>query len=237
MSDLTPVEARPVEGELVVAGDASMIQRWAVDAREAYAVAKSLAKTSFVGSTMKGKVEEICGAILAGAEIGLQPMAALRSIDIIQGTPAMRAHTLRGLVLSRGHDVWVEQSDTERAVVCGQRQGSEHVERSEWTIDRARRLGLLKKDNWQKQPEAMLVARATAEVCRRVGADVLMGLPYAVEELDDDGKPAPARKRTARRKALPVEEPSLDDVDDAVVDESVDAERVDGATAELGAAD
>lgn len=222
--ELEPVDARPVAVE-VVSADASAIQRWAVDAREAYAVAKSLAKTSFVGSTMKGRVEEICGAILAGQEIGLQPMAALRSIDIIQGAPAMRAHTLRGLVLSQGHDVWVEHSDAERAVVCGQRQGSEHVERSEWTIDRARRLGLLKKDNWQKQPEAMLVARATAEVCRRVGADVLMGLPYAVEELDDDGKPAPARRRTVKRKALPVEDPPLD-VDGAEVDgDSIDAER------------
>lgn len=223
------VDVRPVDGATLA--EMSPLARWAMDARDAFGVAKSLAKTSFVGSSMKGKAEEICGAILAGAEIGLQPMAALRSIDIIQGTPAMRAHTLRGLVLSQGHEVWVEESSDEMAVVCGQRAGSEHVERSEWTIDRARRLGLLKKDNWQKQPEAMLVARATAEVCRRVGADVLMGLPYAVEELDDEGRPSP-RKRTVKRKPLPVD-PPLDD--EQIVDESVDAERADGAAAELEA--
>lgn len=234
MTDLVPVEEPRVIDAAALA-EMSDIARWALDAREAHAVARSLAKTSFVGQTMRGKPDEICGAILAGAEIGLQPMAALRSIDIIQGTPAMRAHTLRGLVLSQGHEVWVEESSEERAVVCGQRQGSEHVERSEWTIDRARRLALLKEDNWQKQPGVMLVARATAEVCRRVGADVLMGLPYAVEELDDDGRPAPARKRTAKRKAVPVEDPPLD-VDDAELNEPADAEPAEGETAEIEAA-
>jgi hypothetical protein len=182
-------------------GNSSLIA-WARDAREAYQIAQSLAKTSFVSSTMKGKAEEITGAILTGAEVGLQPMSALRSIDIIQGTPAMRAVAMRALVLSAGHEVWVEkQTDTE-AVVCGQRRGSERVQRSVWTIERARKLGLAEKDNYKKQPSAMLVARATAEVCRLVGADLLLGLPYAVEELEDDDALAETKPKRAKRQPL-----------------------------------
>ncbi len=183
-------------------GDSPLMQ-WARDASEAHRIAVSLSKTSFVSTTLRGKPDEITGAILTGQEIGLEPMSALRSIDIIQGTPAMRANALRGLVQSRGHEVWVEGEPTaSRAVVCGQRKGSDRVQKSVWTIDRAQRLGLTTKDNWRKQPEAMLVARATAEVCRLIASDVLLGLPYAVEELDEGVESKP---RTARRKPEPVE--------------------------------
>jgi hypothetical protein len=196
------------------------LQQWAAGARAAASIAVSLSKTAFVSKTFAGKPEEITAAILTGQEIGLEPLSALRSIDIIQGTPAMRAHALRGLVQSRGHDVWVEKQTATEAIVCGQRKGSEHVQRSVWTIDRASRLGLTSKDNWKKQPEAMLVARATAEVCRLVASDVLLGLPYAIEELDDppaeDVKP-----KTAKRKTPPVEvaPPEIEPVAEATTPE------------------
>ncbi|MBK0296689.1 hypothetical protein IAE22_32635, partial [Bacillus sp. S34] len=116
------------------------------------------------------------------------PLAALRAIDIIQGTPAMRAITLRALVQNAGHEIWVEESTATRAVVRGRRRGSDKVETSEWSIDRARTMQLLSKDNWKKQPTAMLLARATSEIARLIAADVLLGLPYSVEELDDLGQ-------------------------------------------------
>lgn len=178
----------------------SALIQWARDAQQAHAVAQSLSKTAFVSTTMKGRPEEITGAILTGAEIGLQPMSALRSIDIIQGTPAMRAHALRGLVQSRGHDIWVEAATDTRAVVCGQRKGSDKVQKSVWTIERAQKLGLTSKDNWRKQPQAMLVARATSEICRLVASDVILGLPYSAEELADEGQEEVKPKRTAKRK-------------------------------------
>jgi hypothetical protein len=68
---------------------------------------------------------------------------------------------------------------------------------STWDIGRARQMGLLEKDQWKKQPQAMLVARATAEVCRWIASDAIMGVPYAAEEIDDRPAPAPvARKLT-----------------------------------------
>jgi hypothetical protein len=151
------------------------LQQWAEDARQAAAVAQSLAPTPFVPNSLRSTsrdpdearrvtVGNITAAILTGQELGLTPMASLRSINIIQGTPAMTALALRGLVQSRGHEVRkVESSDT-RCVYEGRRAGSDGpFERSVWTIDRARAMGLTGKDNWKRQPEAMLIARASSE--------------------------------------------------------------------------
>jgi hypothetical protein len=170
--------------------------------------------------------DEVTGAILAGRELGLTPMSALRSIDIIDGVPALRAVALRGLVQAQGHDVWVEESTDTRAIVCGRRRNGAHVERSMWTIDRAKRAGLAGKRNWSNYPAAMLVARATAEVCRLIAADLLIGMPYTVEELDDDRadvapiEAAPSKstskaKRTVQRQ--PVDDPLPSSVDDQPV--------------------
>lgn len=205
----------------------SALVEWANGARAASGIAQSLAQTPFVPQSMQGKPGLVTAAILAGFELGLQPISALRSIDVIQGTPAMRAHAIRGLVQSRGHDVWVEESTETRAIVCGRRENSDRVQKSTWTLDRARGLALLGKDNWRKQPQAMLIARATSELCRMIASDVLLGLPYSAEEIADSGEqesPVEApKKRTAKRK--PVERPEVaePDLDEPTIpDEPVD---------------
>lgn len=217
----------------------SRLTQWANDARQANQVARSLANTAFVPQSLRGRntdpdiaqqitVSQITAAILAGQEVGLEPMAALRSIDIIEGTPGMRAQALRGVVQAQGHEIWVEESTSTRAIVCGQRMGSDKVQKSVWTIDRAKQMGLVGKQNWIKQPTAMLVARATSEVCRWIGGDALLGMPYSAEELADgiDSTETPAAsaavaepeaaapKRRAQRKPVepppPVAEPVIE---------------------------
>lgn len=200
--------------EVSVAHIPSSIEQWALDASKAHSVAQSLSQTMFIPQSLRGKPAEITAAILTGKEMGLQPMAALRSLDVIQGTPAFRANTLRGLVQAHGHEIWVESTTDTRCVVKGRRKGSEHEESATWTIDRARNMGLTSKDNWKKQPAAMLVARATTEVARRIAADVILALPYSSEELSDessDATPVVKRTRRAVTPAAPVDEPPLEE--------------------------
>jgi hypothetical protein len=167
--------------------DHALVQ-WAYAAQEAHKIAQSLARTSFVPRSLQGKPGDITAAILAGQELGLQPMAALRSMDIIQGTPALRAHAMRGLVQSRGHQVQLVESGEALCVMRGKRRGEDDWQQVEWSIERAQRLGLTSKDQWKKQPQAMLVARATGEICRLIASDVLHAMPYASEELDGFGQ-------------------------------------------------
>lgn len=170
----------------------SPLMQWAMDAREAAKIATSLAQTSFVPQSLRGKPADVTAAILAGQELGLQPMAALRSIDVIQGTPALRAHAQRGLVQSKGHKVWIEPgASKQKVVVKGQRREADGsygpVQESVWDIPRAAEMGLTSKSEWKKQPQTMLTARATGELCRLIASDVLHAMPYNSEELSDGG--------------------------------------------------
>src|SRR5690606_26810589 len=105
-----------------------------------------------------------------------------------------------------------------RAVVKAQRKGSDKVATSTWTIERAREMNLLGKDNWKKQPTAMLLARATSEAARLVAADVLLGVPYSIEEIQDleVERPAdapvkrPASTRAVRKPLPAKDEPPLE---------------------------
>jgi hypothetical protein len=165
---------------------------WAQAARAAHTVALSLVKTSFVPSGFRGKPDEATAAILAGMEIGLQPMAALRSFDVIQGIAAPRALTLRAIVQSRGHKIEITESTPTLCVARGKRREDTTWQTVEWPIERAVKLGVTTKDNWIKQPQAMLVARATSEIARLIAADALLGIGgYSAEEIADSDQTGP----------------------------------------------
>jgi len=171
--------------ELAVAQPSPLVQ-FAMEAQQAEQIANVLARSSFIPTTLRGKPQEITAAILAGQELGLPPMATLRSIDIIQGTPGLRAHAMRGLVQSHGHTVQVVESSDTRCVMRGRRKGETEWQQVEWTIERAAQLGLTSKEQYKKQPRTMLVARATGDICRLIASDVLYAMPYASEELDTE---------------------------------------------------
>ena len=200
-----------------MAGQPRSLVQWAAEASAANQLAKPLCSTGFVPATFKDKPGEATAAILAGYEVGLSPLAALNAIDMIQGRPSFKAITLRALVLSAGHDMWLAESTPGRCVVRGQRRGSSHVQESVWTIERATQMQLTTKEQWKKQPQAMLVARATSECARLVAPDVLLGVPYSSEEVADfDTFAAPSapaaepKRRTARRTTVAALEPPLD---------------------------
>jgi hypothetical protein len=218
VTDLDLYTGLPVEPQM------NDLAVWAEQARQTATVARSLAPTHFVPQSLRSTSKEpdewlaqtssnVTAAILTGAELGLTPRAALRSVVVIQGTPTMTALAIRGLVQSKGHRVTkIESSDT-RCVYEGQRLGSSKPERVVWTIERAQKLGLTGKDNWRKQPEAMLIARASSEVCRLIAADVLLGIPYSLEEMQDTIETEPQRtaRRRAQREPAPMPEPELEE--------------------------
>lgn len=163
------------------------LSEWAQSADAAYTVATRLSDSAFVPQQFRGKPVETTAAILAGLEVGLSPMQAIRSFDIIQGTAAPRAITLRALVQSHGHEMILLESGPTRCRMKGRRRDSQEWQTVTWTIERARDLGLVGKDNWKKQPAAMLVARATSELARLIASDAILGIGYSSEEIADGG--------------------------------------------------
>ena len=214
------------------------LTEWADEARAASGLAKALCQTPFAGQ-FQGNPAGGTAAILRGAELGLTPVTALGAFDLIQGTVAPKALTLRALAQSAGHRVWVELSTPAKCIVKGVRRGESIEQQSEWTIERARQLGVTSKSNWKNQPQSMLLARATAELCRIIAADTLLGIGYSAEELAD-AEPEPTRSVTRAASTTPkvqrapkpkpeVPEPDLDEpqpeVSDPAPDRITDAQR------------
>lgn len=177
------VEAAPVQ--LAPTSTIASLATWAAEARAANLLAQSLVSTSFVPAHFRGKPAEATAAILTGHELGLSPMASLRAIYVISGTPGMYAKAMVAVVMNAGHEVWVEEQSDERVVVCGRRKGSEHVARTVWDQDRVTKAKLRTNAKYTDSPQQMMTARGQAEICRQIAPDALHGIPYAVEELRD----------------------------------------------------
>lgn len=217
MSDVVRAGGREVASavETFLRNDAAgELIAWAEAARAANELAGPLSKTRFVPKEYQDEPGNCTAAILYGAEVGLSPMASLQSIYVISGKPAMYARTLLAVALAAGHEVWTEHTDDRRAVVCGRRRGSDRIEKAEWTIGRAQTAGYTSNKKYSTDPTSMLLARAQAELCRRIAADALLGLAYSVEELEMEeavGKPA---KASVQRKTAVRPEPDLPPLDD-----------------------
>lgn len=194
---------------------------WAQAAVAANQLAQSLSRTSFVPASFKGNAGDATAAIIMGDELGLSPLAALRSIFVIHGQPAMYARTMVALAQSHGHSIWTEKSTETEVIVCGQRRGSEHVERSIWSMARATKAGYTSNRKYSSNGQEMLYAKASAEIARKIAADVLAGVPFSVEDLEmeppADAQPAtppPTTTRVSRARKpaepAPIPEPDLE---------------------------
>lgn len=144
-------------------------------------LAVQIAHTEFVPRAMQGKPAAVAAAMLAGREMGIGPMTALQNIHVIQGKPGQSALLMRALVLAKGHHIeYVEVTDS-RAVVRGRRANEDDWTEVEFTAEQARKA----KIDLGGYPQDKLVARATARLCRRKFADVISGMAYSLEELQD----------------------------------------------------
>ncbi|WP_406083083.1 hypothetical protein OHA01_26245 [Micromonospora zamorensis] len=205
-----PTGTEPATAQLV---------QWAHAAHAAHSLAEGLCNTQFVPAAYRGKPAEAAAAILAGAEVGLSPLASLRAFHNIQGTPTLSAQALRGIVQGLGHDIRIVESNDKHAVVTGRRKGEDEWQTSTWTIERAQQAGYPAKNaNWRTNPAAMLVARASTEVSRWIASDAIMGMPYTVEEIRDEGntyeaRPAPRIVSAADFIEQPAEAPAEPDVE------------------------
>lgn len=198
----------------------SELEAWARDAIAISNIAANIATTSLAGA-YRGKPDEVTAVILAGHELGIQPMTSLKSIDVIQGQPALRAHAMRGLLQAKGHEIELLESTPVYCKMRGRRKGADKWQEVEWDTDRARQLGLLGKDQWKKQPKTMLIARATGEICRLVAADALHGMPYVSEELNGyvHGEAAQPKRAPLSVAALIANQPEPADVMDVDTDD------------------
>jgi hypothetical protein len=157
---------------------------WVAVVRDVTLLSQQIADTEFVPRGLRGSIPATAAAILYGREVGLPPMTALSQIAVVDGRPALSAEAMRALVLAAGHEITFDETTSATCRIRGRRLKSTTWTPVEWTIDTARRAGLLRRGSaWESYPRAMLAARATTELCRLVFPDVIHGF-RSVEELD-----------------------------------------------------
>jgi len=146
--------------------------------------ASALVKSGFMPKAID-TAEKAIAVAMAGRELGIPMMQAIRSIHIIDGKPTMSADLMAALVLRRipGAKLRVAQSTNELCSVEAARPGDE-ITPFTFTLKDAQQAGLTSKDVWKKYPRAMLRARCISEAVRAVFPDCLIGV-YTPEELEN----------------------------------------------------
>lgn len=152
-------------------------------AEVSWKVAQKIANTPFVPTAFRGKPESVYAAVLYGEELGLGPMQSLTQIHVIEGKPALSPEGMRGLVLKAGHRIDVKSSANDEVILYGRRADSGSEATVRWTMKDAQLAGLAGRGAWKTYPRAMLMARATSELCRMLFADIIAGLSYTPEEV------------------------------------------------------
>jgi len=113
--------------------------------------------------------------MLAGWEMGLLPMAALRHVYVVNGRTEPDAQAMMGIVRaqdSTARFIFLEYTE-ERCTVQLRRRG-EDVVICTYTLEDAQKSGQLAKDGpWHKYPRDMLAWAAVKRVCRLGAADLV----------------------------------------------------------------
>lgn len=201
------------EGPRAVSPGVKSLGYYAQELDAGFALAQKLCQTAFAPQHFRGKPAEAATAMLYGNTLGLDPIASMRSVYVIHGTPALYASTMLALALNAGHEI-VRESATEQAVVYrARRKGSSEWQTVEWTMGRAERAGYTKNQKYNTDPIGMLTAKAQAEAAKLVAPDALAGL-RSVEDVElehpdtapEQSQDAPKKRRTVQRKPQPAPE-------------------------------
>ena len=157
-----------------------------------FKMAGIVAKSGLVPSALNNQPEKICVIWMCGLEIDVPPMTALRMIDVIAGKPTISPQLMLALARRTGefqNMKIIEEEDSATVIIT--RRGQEPYSYT-FTMNDARSMGLITKDNWKKQPAIMRKWRAMSGCLRITFSDALAGLHTQEEmganvEVDDDG--------------------------------------------------
>ena len=150
-------------------------------------------------------VEQAIAIAAKGREMGFEPFQALEAIVPIQGRYTVGPEALLSLAYRRvpGFVCRVKESTAEKCVVELGRNGVVSFT-STYTKEDAQKAGLWDKDNWRKNPVAMMRWRAMGAGLKIVSPDLRCGVPTAdeAEEMDARDRLASVAKAGSLDDAL-----------------------------------
>jgi hypothetical protein len=156
-------------------------------------VAQMMAKSGFFDDAKSAAQAGV--KIMAGMELGIPPVAAVRGVYVLDGNTCLSSGLLAALIKQHPrYDYKVVEATDERAELAffegGERQGT-----ASFSMEEARSIDhgskkLAQKDNWQNYPSDMCFSRALSRGRRRFCPDIGNGI-YTPDEMgavtDRDG--------------------------------------------------
>lgn len=203
---------------------------------EAREMAREMAPSGLLPQELRGKPGDVLILMMCGAELGLKPMQALRSIYVVKGKPVLSADLLVALVKRSPKCRYFQLIQTLPTVATYEthREGEPEPVRLSWTVEKAKEAGLTGGATWRGHADTMLRHRCAAALAREVYPDLALGL-YVEEEAaeiraGEAPRPAPARAAQPPHRSAPPppQEPPTAPEEEA---ELVDSEGVEEAQA------
>ena len=149
-------------------------------------LADAICKTEMVPDSLRNRADAVLAVVMAGYELGLGPMQSLQGINMIKGKPSVSPETMRALIMQNGHQLRLTATSTEATLRCHRKDWpADEWDTFTYSMDDAKGAGLTGNDTWKKYPRNMLTARVTSEAARAVFSDVISGLHYTPDEVEE----------------------------------------------------
>lgn len=154
-----------------------------LDADEAHHLGSLLASSGYFQDAREAAQAAV--KVMAGAELGIGPVASMRGVDIIKGEVSLGAGLVAAIVRrSERYDYDVKAWTDEGCTIVFTRDGKAMNPPITFDKSDAVRAGLANGDNYRKYPKAMYFARAMTAGARAHCPDLFAGSIYTSGELD-----------------------------------------------------
>lgn len=173
---------------------------------EAFRLAEVLANSDMVPKDYKGKPGNVLVAVQMGQELGLQPLASIQNIAVVNGKPGLYGDAGKALLLAAGCSI--DEDDIrvikERGYATCTITRSGRTTSRTYGIDNAKTARLWGKEGpWSTNPERQMAWRAFWFAARDAAADLLKGLGGAEELRDVEPKDMGSAEVVSTRPAQP----------------------------------
>lgn len=177
---------------------------------DAWRSAELFARSGLIPESLRGKPSDVLVCILTGAELGIQPMQALREIYVVEGRPYVSSMLKVAMVKQSPECLaWQMVESTDRkATFRTHRKGDTSPTTLTFTIEEADRAGLTgptrsgKPSNWHKYPALMLRRRCASQLADEVYPDVVRGL-HEESELEEGEVQATGPATVRQLRSIP----------------------------------
>lgn len=173
----------------------------AVTLDERVRVAQLLSEAGMLPEQYRGKPGNVLAVQFAADALNIPLFTAFQHLHIVKGKVGMSAELMRSLMRRAGIRYKIESSMTRASMQLKFPDDPEWTPPISFTIEHAIHAGLCRRDSktgmiiarsqsgevkpWEAHTEAMLVARATSKIARMYCPEVLQGMSYTKDELEE----------------------------------------------------